>query len=1015
MFCNFHLAALIPAPRVRCLASLLLAFHLHSAAMPDAPLLSDYTHDAWGTLQSAPADVRKFAQGPDGWLWLATPTGLYRYDGYQFERTDTVHGHRLYSTNVLGLAATSDGALWVGYQLGGITVFRKDGARTYLEGDGLPAGAVFHIDVAPDGTVWVAARDGLAYLAPGAQRFQRLAGDAGLPERRIYQILFARDGTQWIGSNSGAYFRRPGETRYSQAWPRSELMALAEGPDGTIWGADGKNDYYRLRTTAPTAADPQRPVLQGTGMHFDRQGNQWLMQNDGLERRLPDGGAQPEQRLTRQQGLSGPMPQAFFQDRENNIWIGTAAGLDRLRRNRIETLQVPRQLENPAMVAGPRDDVWVGSYADDVRSYMAGRAGAVVQQGRMTASHRAADGTLWTGNDQGLTRRAADGAITRIAPPDGVVGLDPQAIVQDRAGAVWTSFSGGGLFKLAQGRWLRDGGLSGFPPVLATSMTLDPRGTVWMGHARNQVSLVGADGTVRRLDERQGLHLGTVLQLLPDGDAMWAGGESGTALYRAGRFATLHGRAGETFRGVSGIVRLPGGELWLHGADGIFHITATELRAWMADPARAVDFERFDARDGLQGRAPQFRPLPSLLHGPDGQLWASTVSSVARLDPAHIRRNPLAPPVAIRGVKVHGRDYSASEGAVLALPQGTESLEIAFTALSLAMPDRVRFRYRLEGVDPDWQEPSGRRAAHYTNLAPGNYRFQVSAANEDGVWNRQGATLDLRIAPTFLQTPWFKLLLGLLAALLLTAAYVLRIRVIKRSMKARMRERLAERSRIARALHDTLLQGVQGLILSFHAHVDLLPPGTRERARLDQTLNLADQLLIEGRDQILDLRAAAAPDELGLALKEFGKGLAEHRPHRFEARVAGQVRPLLPRVHDEIYAIAREALFNASRYAEAADIVLELEYGKRVFTLRVSDDGRGLAEAVAQAGRRPGHWGLVGMSERAASIGADLQLASQLDQGTRIEVTLAAALAYAPVRAARGGLLSRWWGRSLRA
>ncbi|GGB97985.1 histidine kinase [Pseudoduganella buxea] len=1012
MFCNFRLAALIFAPRVRCLAGLLLAFHLHCAAMPAAPLLSDYTHDAWGTLQSAPADVRKFAQGPDGWLWLATPTGLYRYDGFQFERTDTVHGHRLHSTNVLGLAATSDGALWVGYQLGGITVFRKDGARTYMESEGLPAGAVFHIEVARDGTVWVAARDGLAYLAPGARRFQRLAGNAGLPERRIYQILFARDGTQWIGSNGGAFFRRPGDTRYTQAWPRSELMALAEGPDGTIWGADGKNDYYRLRTTAPTAADPQRPILQGTGMHFDRQGNQWLMQNDGLERRQPDGAAHPEQRLTRQQGLSGPMPQTFFQDRENNIWIGTAAGLDRLRRNRIETLQVPHQLENPAIVPGPDQDVWVGSYADDVRSYAAGRAGAVVQRGRLSASHRAADGTLWTGNDRGLTRRAADGTVTTIAPPDGVAGLDPQAIVQDRAGALWVSFSGGGLFKLAQGRWLRDGGLSGFPHVLATSMALDSKGAVWLGHARNQVSLVDVDGTVRRFDERQGLRLGTVLHLGPDGDTMWAGGESGTALYRDGRFATLHGRGGETFRGVSGIVRLPGGALWLHGADGIFHIPTAEIQAWLADPAHAVDYERFDARDGLQGRAPQFRPLPSLLHGPDGQLWASTVSSVARLDPADIRRNPLPPPVAIRGVKVHGRDYPASEGAVLQLPQGTDSLEIAFTALSLSMPDRVRFRYRLEGVDPDWQEPSGRRAAHYTNLAPGSYRFRVSAANEDGVWNRQGASLALHIAPTFVQTPWFKLLLGVLAALLLSAAYVLRIRVIKRSMKARLAERLAERSRIARALHDTLLQSVQGLIMSFHAHVDLLPPGTRERARLDQTLNLADQLLIEGRDQILDLRAAASPEELGLALKEFGKGLAEHRPHRFEARVTGHVRPLQPRVHEEIYAIAREALFNASRYAQAKNIVLELEYGKRAFTLRVGDDGRGLAEAVAQARQRPGHWGLVGMSERAACIGADMHLASQLDQGTRIEVTLAGALAYAVEGGGRGGLLSRWWRRA---
>jgi signal transduction histidine kinase len=213
-------------------------------------------------------------------------------------------------------------------------------------------------------------------------------------------------------------------------------------------------------------------------------------------------------------------------------------------------------------------------------------------------------------------------------------------------------------------------------------------------------------------------------------------------------------------------------------------------------------------------------------------------------------------------------------------------------------------------------------------------------------------------------------------------------------MQERLLERLDERSRIARSLHDTLLQSVQALIMSFHAHTHLLPQGTRERARLDGTLNLADQLLVEGRDQIMDLRASASPDELSLALQQFGKGLSEHRAHTFVAHVSEKRRKLKPPIHDEIYAIAREALFNASRYAEAGRIVLELDYAPDTFTLRVLDNGCGLDDEVANTGHRPGHWGLVGMRERAAIIGACLNINSQPGIGTEIEVIVPAKLAY---------------------
>ncbi|AKU20986.1 sensor histidine kinase [Massilia sp. NR 4-1] len=974
---------------------LLLTGHPGSFAAEPRPLLSDYTHTAWTEVDGAPAGVTKFAQGPDGWLWIATPTGLYRFDGVRFEQTDKVYGYPLGSSNIMGLATAPDGALWVGYRVGGVSVFRKDGAHTYTESGGLRPVGVMHIEAAPDGAIWVAMRDGVAVLAPGGKRFQYLGPESGLPALGVFQILFARDGTIWIGTNTGAYFRRPGENRFSQAWPRKTLVWLREAPDGTIWGNDFERGYYRVHSVPPPARQTLKPELEGIGMYFDRQGTMWMLHADRLERKVaPAASQQAEQSLSTLNGISGPMLGAILQDREGNLWLGTSRGIDRLRPNRLQTLPVARRLEYPALVKGPSGDIWVGDYAGDLWSHGPGQPPRREALGRLTASYTAPDGTLWLGGMEAVQRRDPDGRLTSIRFPDEVKGLRVHALQQDRGGALWVSFSAGkGVYKLLAGEWAKSGGLQGIPDLLTTSMARDSTGNIWMAHPSSRITVID-DGKVSVLGPDQGLQLGTILHLHADNQAMWAGGEGGVALYRNGRFAVLRGEHNERFRGVSGIVRLPGGDLWLHGADGLYHIAAADLDGWLKNGANVVPFERFNAQDGMQGRAPQLRPVPSLMRSRDGVLWYATTGSVGSIDPARILRNPLPPPVEVLGVQSHGTRYAIPQGRALGLPQGTRNMQIDFTALSLSIPERVRLRYRLTGLDQAWQEAAGRRQAYYTNLAPGKYHFEVMASNEDNLWNTQGAALEIDIPPTFAQSGWFKLLLAAASLLLLYGAYTLRIRYLTQRMQERLHERLAERSRIARALHDTLLQSMQSLLISFDAHSRHLKEGTQERKRLDQTLNLAEQLLVEGRDQIMDLRASAGPETLELTLEQFGKGLAAHRPHAFELRVKGKPRQLQPAVHEEIYAIAREALFNASRYADAGRIEVELEYGISAFRLHIRDNGRGLDESVALAGHRPGHWGLPGMRERAKGIGASLEIGSKPEEGTAITVTVPARKAY---------------------
>jgi signal transduction histidine kinase/ligand-binding sensor domain-containing protein len=974
---------------------LLLAGYQFSHGAVPRPLLSDYTHTAWTDVDGAPTGVTKFAQGPDGWLWIGTPTGLYRFDGVHFERTDTVYGHPLDSSNIMALTTTPDSSVWVGYRVGGVSVFRKDGAHTYTERDGLQPVGVLHIEAAPDGAIWAAMRDGVAVLAPGASRFQRLGPEVGLPNLGVFQIMFARDGTTWIGTNSGAYFRKRGETRFTQAWPRVTLVWLCEAPDGTIWGNDFKLGYYKVATTPPADGQPVKPELEGYGMRFDQHGTMWMMHSDGLERKLdPAGPSLPDQRLSKENSISGPMLSTLFQDREGNLWIGTSRGIDRLRPNRLRTMPVVKQLEAPALVAGPSGEIWVGDYAEDVWRY--GLDGRINREavGPITASYTSPEGVVWLGGTEALLRRDRDGKVTPIPYPPELKALRVHALQQDRDGALWASFSSGkGVYRLADGQWTKSGGLQGISDLLTTSMARDDKGNLWLAHMRSLITVINGNA-VSTLGPANGLQLGTVMQVYADGQAMWAGGENGVALYRNGRFAILHGERNENFRGVSGIVRLPGGDLWLNGADGLYRIAAADLGVWLKDGRAAVAFERFNAQDGMQGRAPQLRPVPSLMRSRDGVLWYATTGSVGIIDPANILRNPLPPPVEVVSLTSEGVRYPIPRAGALGLPAGTRNLQIDFTALSQSIPERVRLRYRLVGLDHAWQEPVGRRQAYYTNLVPGKYRFEVIASNEDNLWNTRGATLEIDIPPTFVESGWFKLLLVAIALSLLYTAYALRIRYLTQLMQERLQERLAERTRIARALHDTLLQSIQALLMSFDTHSRYLKEGTKERISLDQTLNLAEQLLVEGRDQIMDLRASASPELLELTLEQFGKGLAEHRLHAFGMRVTGTPQQLKPEVHEELYAIGREALFNASRYADATRIALEVEYDASAFVMRIRDNGRGLDESVAAAGHRPGHWGLVGMRERAVGIGASLDIDSKPGGGTEITVTVPGKLAY---------------------
>nr|WP_305119031.1 triple tyrosine motif-containing protein [Tahibacter harae] len=445
--------------------------------------------------------------------------------------------------------------------------------------------------------------------------------------------------------------------------------------------------------------------------------------------------------------------------------------------------------------------------------------------------------------------------------------------------------------------------------------------------------------------------------------------------------------------GVSGLVRAADGDIWLNSAGGVVHLAAAELeRAW-SEPGRAPALRLYDYRDGLNGIALQEPTVPTAVSDGAHKVWVVTNQGLAWLDPADLRRNPVAPALLIDAVHAAGRRHPPVPG--LRLPQDTTNIRVEYTATSLAVPDRVVFRHRLRGVDTQWQEAGSRREATYTNLGPGDYSFQVIAANDDGRWNEDGATLQFSIAPRFFQTAWFYLLGALLLAALAAALYLWRLRLMAERIRLRLEERTGERERIARELHDTLLQGVQGLLLRLQALSFAMDEDDPRRAALDKAVEQARAMAVEGRDKIVALRGEVSAElPLSAALRAIGEELAATHGTAFRLQVQGHERPLCPPVCEDVLDIAREALRNAFLHAQASQITLELRYGLRSLALRLRDDGRGLDENVLRQGRRDGHWGLVGMRERAERLGARLSLQRITPQGTEVRLDVPRQVAF---------------------
>jgi signal transduction histidine kinase len=498
-------------------------------------------------------------------------------------------------------------------------------------------------------------------------------------------------------------------------------------------------------------------------------------------------------------------------------------------------------------------------------------------------------------------------------------------------------------------------------------------------------------GQVRSFSRQDGLEIGRIRVIRGRGARLWFGGELGLAFFQDGRFRTIRVAGREPLGTVSGMVETADGALWLNEMNGIVHIPPEEVRRVSADPDYAVSVRTFDFLDGLPGAGQMNYTCSTAIESSDGRLWFATDTGLARIDPARLSRNLVPPPVSIRSVQADGHVYDV--WAPVRLPSGTSGLRIEYTALSLSIPERVRFRYQLEGVDDDWRDAGTRRVAFYTNPPPGNYRFRVVASNNDGIWNETGAAVGLSIAPAFYQTTWFLLLCVASLGALAWIAYRLRLRQVSRRLDLQFNERLAERTRIAQELHDTLLQGVLSASMQLHVAADQVPPDSAARPHLTRVLELMGIVINEGRNAVRGLRTPVQLDSLEEALSRVRSEFNNPEGIEFQVVSEGDVRPLNGVIRDEVYRISREALANAFLHSGGTRIEVEVEYTSTTLRVLVRDDGRGIGRVVLEAGRE-GHWGLQVMRERAERAGAKLRVLSRPGAGTEVEVTVPGTIAF---------------------
>jgi signal transduction histidine kinase/ligand-binding sensor domain-containing protein len=989
------------------LSSIVLACCICACALDPSLDVNQFAHTAWKVRDGfTKSEIRAIAQTPDGYLWLGTEAGLLRFDGVRAVPWEPTANQPLPSPKIFSLLAARDGTLWIGTQNG--LASWKDGKLTrYSE---LDSQYIFKLLEDRDGVIWVGSlgtpTGTLCSIDNGGVHCD---GEDGRFGRTVLGLYQDSKGTLWVGVLGGLWRWSPGSPKfYPLPGNPNGIEALSEDADGTLlvgWNggiyrfADGKAQPYPL----------PRFVRQFRArcIFRDRNGGLWIgTQTQGLFH-VHDGRTDV---FSSVDGLSGDDVNALFEDHEGTVWVATTYGLDRFRDFAVATLTPKQGLSNAdvgSILAGGDGSLWLGD-AGGLDRWNHGQIDPVPFGGKTghapSSLYQDDRGRIWVSTFSGVGYLEKD----RFIPIPGIPGGNIVSISEDISGDIWIANDQSGLFRLSSdGKVQRipwaELGHKDYASVLAADRN---RGGLWIGYFLGGISYF-SDGQVRTsYTTADGLVAGRISDFYFDKDhVLWVSTEGGLSRLKDGHLATLTGKNGLPCDTIHWAIEDDDRAFWLYTACGLVRITRSELDAWSTaadkkeDTTRRIQVTVFDSSDGVRILAYSGRYHPQVAKTPDGKLWFLPKDGVSIVDPRHLPFNKVPPPVHIEKITADGKNYDPVSG--VKLPPHLRDLAIDYTALSLVAPEKIHFRYKLEGQDPDWKEVVNDRRAQYSNLAPRHYTFRVMACNNSGLWNEAGTSLEFSVLPAFYQTNWFRLLCVTAFLILLWAIYRLRLHQMQRQFALGLEALVGERLRIARELHDTLLQTFQAAVFQFQAARKLLARNADNAMEMiDEAIQTAEEGIKEGRSAIRDLRPEpAAQRELSELLDAAGRELAAAHELNgpapsYRVLVEGKQQGLSPMLQDEVYRISREVIRNAFAHAAASHIEVEVRYDQDHLRLRVRDDGRGIEPKVLAAGGESGHFGIPGMRERAERIGARLDFWSEMGAGAEIQLTIPASMAY---------------------
>lgn len=973
-----------------------LAAPYSAAALEPTTPLASYGRQTWVMENGLPQNtVQTLLQTRDGFVWLGTEVGLVRFDGSGFQVFDRTTNPALPGNDIHCLLQTRDDSLWIGTGEG--LAQWKDGVVTvFSSSDGLPANDIRALGEDQAGTLQVYTGEGVARL--NGRRFE--PGGDWHPGASIPTLTEGGQSGPWINSEVHAVDSWK-QASVAAGIAKEELQFLVNLNNG-LAGVGNKSTLVLggaggVKTRLTTGRELPGSRIQA--VLADHEGSLWIGTNGGLSR-WAEGKLD---RLPVSDSLASASVLDLMEDREGSIWVGTeTGGLYILRDQRFKNLSVRDGLasDNTTTVVEDHGGVlWVGTSGSGLTALLPGAGGSFsastysVRNGLpsdvILSLASAPNGDLWVGTPDGLSR-IRGGAITTFTSADGLPDDFIRSLLVDPDESLWIATRRGLT------HWLHPSVVSmgmqtytqadGLGSDLVGAMARDAVGDLWIATFAGLSRL--RQGTITNFTMSDGLSSNVITALLPRKSTLLIGTQDrGWNLWDGRRFSRL---TSDKLKNTSIHAILDDGHnhLWFATGNGIARCECAGIEGAM-EGVDCLNWIEFTTADGLMSRETATNSHPSAWQSKDGRLWFATPKGLESVDPVHFRVNLVPPPVALERFAVddvsqplNGADTS------ITVPAGHNHFQFDYAGLSFVAPQKVRYRFMLEGFDHAWTEAGARRTAYYTSIPPGHYTFRVQAANNDGVWNTQGSALAFELRPHFYQTPWFYALVALgLAALVVL---LLRLRLLRAERE--FRAVLGERNRIAREIHDTLAQGYVGISVQLEVMSELLRHNKLETAakHLDKIRGYVREGLDDARQSIWSLRSQDA-NETTLPV-QMRRLVERAEGHGLEAKfnIHGAYRPMPPGTEREILRVAQEAIHNVKKHAAAQNLVVQLEYGPSDVALEVRDDGRGFntdhVSGNGTAAGSPGHYGLTGMRERAATIGGTLDVTSAPGSGTTVRL-----------------------------